>query len=1256
MASLFGGGSTAKPTPPATSLRIQQSIQGAPIPIGWGRNRMAGILIWYGDFHSMAQQQQGGKGAGSSGGKFGSGQNSSVNYQAAVAIAIAEGGANGLSIEKLYANSAVGLMSDYNLTLIPGTRDQLPWGYLTTFHPDQALPYHGLGYMAAGPMQLGSSPVLPNISIEVTFSLNTAIAGVPDANPADIVTDFLTNDDYGLTGFGAGLLADLGEFETFCQAAGIFLSPILTAQSSASAFLQDVLYATNSEAFFSGGQLYIVPYWDQPISGNGATFTPALAPVYNFQEDDFIAQGGGDPIKISRKPTSKTFNCLSLQIADRTNYYNPTVLEVKNEASIQQFGLKKQSTKQLPMICLASSGMMAAQMQLSRQDIMNDYTFTVPGKYIKVNPMDVVTLTSAKSSRGLTLYPVRVKEITENKGDGTLTMFAEDVRAGTNSIVRASHPSPTGAAPDYNIAPGSVAPPVIFEPPHGLAGDLEVWGAVYGPGPNWGGCEIWVSSDGLSYEYAGRQLGPARVGTLSAALAPPVVIPPQPDVVNTLSVDISASGATLSTASEVAAQALGTVCWIEGEVLAYANATPTGAGLYNLTYLIRGAYGTQAALVTHPTGSRFVRLDEGVFRIPYTRASVGITLFVKFLSFNRYGSARQTLADATAYMFTNNGTSISLQSETLAERIDRLDKAVTEQIQPALDLFSFVTADLDASGLLQRYAISGDIRSQVSDAETAANDQIAAVVSDQNARRATLASAIQVQLDSATAAIATNATTIASVNGALSTLSSSVTSQFATTNATVSTLSTSFSNSQTALASYQSTVAAHFATNDSAISTNATAISTANSSIASLSTTVSANYTSLSGSIATNTASINTNATAIANTNSTVASLSSTVSANYTTLSGGIATNSAGIATNSANIATNATAISNANSSIASLSSTVSANYGTLSGQISTNSANISTNATAIATANTNIANLTSTVTSNYNSLSSSVASNATAISNTNSTLSSLSSTVTANYNTLSAGVSTNASAIATTNGQVASLFTLTLNANNYVAGFTSVNTGTFSAITFQFDAFRIASSTVGGRSVFDLVTVNGVTTLGLRGDALFDGVVQARMMSVDSITAGNGAIQNLSVQSLKLGDNAVTVPKVQTIGTIGVVAVGVPQVIASFNVPINVAGLDGKNITVYANCVFEQSVGGGASAFATAATLVINGAIVFAYSYADGTQPPIFVLAGSLDITVGAGVTSLSIPVSVQWQPGANSGTSTQVLGGILYAMAVKR
>ena len=91
-----------------------------------------------------------------------------------------------------------------------------------------------------------------------------------------------------------------------------------------------------------------------------------------------------------------------------------------------------------------------------------------------------------------------------------------------------------GSAVDTLTDPGDTNPPIIFEPPAALSGGAyEVWMIASG-GPDWGGCQVWISIDNATYALAGTIYRGARQGTLAASLPSH----PDPDDINTLSVDL----------------------------------------------------------------------------------------------------------------------------------------------------------------------------------------------------------------------------------------------------------------------------------------------------------------------------------------------------------------------------------------------------------------------------------------------------------------------------------------------------------------------------------------------------------------------------------------------------------------------------------------------------------------------------------------------------------------------------------------------
>jgi len=721
MTNFFGGGGRqTNPTPPATQLRVQTAVQGTPIPIGWGANRIAPNLIYYNDFKATQVQQSsgGGKGAGTGGGGKGGGGGTQTNYSATVVCGLCEGpiigvgtqagstanvfgnGVNGFFfgqfnnpvvqsqtqalINQIITNTTttaigngvwvsgnISSLAALNFALFTGSYTQTAWSFVTTNHPADARAYRGIAYVAAAPFNLSTSPELPSLNFEVLFGFFEPSNTTLDSNPRDFIVDFLTNNKYGLL-FPSSRIGDtnLSTLYNYCQAVGIWMSPILSAQKSAQSFMMDVMYGCVAEPVWSNGLLKVVPYYDAAASGHGATFTPNLSPIYDLTDDDFMGGGNNNyqsPVVVSIKAVSDIYNNVKVQYLDRNyNYagaagttpdYNPTVIEVKDDASIQQFTLRARDTKQLDLFCYGPAAMQCALLQLGREQVITTYQFSLGAKFVLLEPMDLVTLTD--TALGLSRKLVRIKEITENQ-DYTLTFLAEDMLTGSASSPLFGAQAGSGFVLNSNIDPGLTLQPSFFEPTDQLAGGLEVWMAVAGANlPAWGGCNVYVSYDGVSYMFAGQQLGPARMGVTTAPLPAvvPSTTPPTIDTSSTLSVDLAESGSQLTSGTQADLLGLATLCYVGGELLAYRDATPTGANSYNLTTLSRGAYGTTATAV--PSGTTLVRIDSGVFKIPFTQDRIGQTLFVKLVNFNHYGAGPQTLASVAAYAYTIQGTALT---------------------------------------------------------------------------------------------------------------------------------------------------------------------------------------------------------------------------------------------------------------------------------------------------------------------------------------------------------------------------------------------------------------------------------------------------------------------------------------------------------------------------------------------------------------------------------------------------------------------
>ena len=651
-----GKGGTAQQAPLAAGLRVQTSTQGRPLPIGWGTNRLGGNLIWYGSFGQVDIKSLVGKGGHGSGGKSGKGgqQQQQPNYKVAIAVGLCEGPI--VSVNKVWSGSAqftspaaVGISG---FSTFVGDYAQGPWSYLTTNFPGQDLNYRGIAYMAGSLISLGSVPQLPQYSWEISFSFRfNPGGGIVDANPSDIINDALTNVDYGCN--PAIALGSFTQYSNYCVASGLFMSPVLDAQETFASFIQKILDLTNSTCVWSApGVLNLIPYGDKSVTGNGATYTPALTPQYNLTDDDFIVDQNSPPIQSTRTDPADAVNQMYIECVDRANDYNTAQIEWKDQGMIDRYGLHPESSVvqgryfTLPAIAALSVQLMGRR----KLYIRNTHKFRLPIQYSRLEAGDLVTLTEAQS--GMVNQLVRLTVVDYGDADTeSIDCEAEELPIGHAAPAAYGSTSSSGAVINYNASPGSVSTPTIFDAPEILTETgFEVWAAVAGTGSDWGGCQVWASTDNATYSQVGTTVGRSRYGVLSGAFA----LGTDPDTVNICPVDLTTSLGSLTSGTQNDADSNNTLCLVGTELITFQTATLTAANRYNLgAYLRRGVFNTP--INAHSPAERFVRLDQGLFKLAYDPANVGKTIYLKFPSFNQYGGAVEDLASVPAYAFVIGG-------------------------------------------------------------------------------------------------------------------------------------------------------------------------------------------------------------------------------------------------------------------------------------------------------------------------------------------------------------------------------------------------------------------------------------------------------------------------------------------------------------------------------------------------------------------------------------------------------------------------
>lgn len=520
--------------------------------------------------------------------------------------------------------------------------------------------------------------------------------GDADADPGAVIYDFLSNSVYGATFPVAyvdtttlftssnGFNPSIGDaaIATYCQAVGLAWSVVVNNVESANSILDRWCKNLNTAPVWDGALLKFIPYWDTPASGNPGWdsgngialkyYTPYTIPVvqitldYILQSDDKTK----NPITFTRKDPLEVYNTVRVDFKDRTNFFNDVPAEAKDEVHAELYGPKVDNIGLADEFSLATYANLSATMQLRRNiSIMNNYAWKMGPLWGWLVPMIMVNIPDPTNYANF--ITVRIISVEDDEEENvSVTAEAFPLGAQSPTILPMSPTTPPNQGP-VNSAPSPVYPPVIFAPPTdmltatGFATPQVVFGASGGNlpsfagqlDPNWGGCNIWVSLDNISYQLLGTLWQPSIIGNLSATLAG--YGGANPDNINTLYVNLSECDGALASVSSDAAASGHSICCLQDpsgfEILAFTNAALIGPDQWALTGLYRGLYGTTSRSFGGGSQFLYVGSSSNIFETNLPAAYVGQSFWVKPQSFNVYNNAVEDLSTTPAYRYTATG-------------------------------------------------------------------------------------------------------------------------------------------------------------------------------------------------------------------------------------------------------------------------------------------------------------------------------------------------------------------------------------------------------------------------------------------------------------------------------------------------------------------------------------------------------------------------------------------------------------------------
>lgn len=601
-------------------FQINTASYGEVVPEILGTTRVSGNIIDYEDFtaHEHKSTTRTGKGGGSKHTEI------TYTYTVAAAIGLCEGPIKGIG--KVWRDKEVYQYPNekIELTLFKGDYGQTPWPYMLSKHPDKAMPYSGLAYMA-GVVDLGDRGSLPQYNFEIQGKLLETGDGV-DVNPADYIVHVLQS-------VGADVVIDgIDNFRAYCKAADILIStPPNQKSAKAQQVINDIAEITNSLVFWSTDRLKIVPLADKPIGD----WTPANQIQYDLTADDFIAGSDGQLILYKRKDSSEAYNEATVEFINRANSYEKETVSFEVVADVQRNGLKPASKKTAHYLYTkARAQYYAEQLAMKRLYAKTQYTFRLDWAFCALEVGDLVTLTD--ESCQLDHQIVVITSVNE-AADGQLELTAEGKPAGTYAPAKYNVHENERPFVDYNQDAPSVNDVAIFQTVGDVGGN-QIFVGVNAPN-GWGGCSVWISDNDQSYQRIGNISQQARMGRTKYGFAQ-----------NGNFCNVVINQGVLKGGTHVDAERGNTLCWVNGEALSYENVEVHPNNWYTLQGLVRGQYGTNA--INHNADERFVRVDEALFRYPYRKEDIGKTIYLKFTSMNLFGSNEQGLDEVQSYQYT----------------------------------------------------------------------------------------------------------------------------------------------------------------------------------------------------------------------------------------------------------------------------------------------------------------------------------------------------------------------------------------------------------------------------------------------------------------------------------------------------------------------------------------------------------------------------------------------------------------------------
>ena len=559
------------------------SSYGAPIPLVYGRARVAGHVVWASGIDERRRDRpRRGKGGGGGGGG-----NTKRSYFVSLAVAVSARPI--LRIERIWADGKLlvdadgGRLVPFEMTVHPGGEEALADPVIQGFEgAENTPPMRRLAHVVIEDLPLAEfGNRIPNLSFEVV---------------ADETLEL------------GALLVDLAARAGVAATA----SPALARPVTGLAIVSDVPLRAALEAVIEAADVLVAERPGALAFLAPEDAEPVAPPAHAFGAG---VEGGAAASAVSRmrRDGARLPVGIDLAFLDPARDYQRTV----ERARRRQAGARRVETLDTALVLEASRARAEAHRILAARVREAERVATVLplADALAVEVGDRLALPDGGE--------MLVMGLEAEAG----RMMLEGAPAVLPAAAAAPPPGTPGFPPLLLPAPGPTRAHLLDFPGFVREEDEPVLPvALAGPSAGWRSGALFASSDGgESFAVVAETAAPAVIGD--------VEVPPGPgptafwDEANSLVVRLLRADMTLESRSALAVLNGANLAMAGGELLQFRNAVLQADGSYLLTGLLRGRQGSEHAVAGHVAGEPFVLVDGGGLadaRIPLVLAGTKV--------------------------------------------------------------------------------------------------------------------------------------------------------------------------------------------------------------------------------------------------------------------------------------------------------------------------------------------------------------------------------------------------------------------------------------------------------------------------------------------------------------------------------------------------------------------------------------------------------------------------------------------------------